>query len=284
MPTSITFHGVRGSIPAPGPSTARYGGNTSCVEVQLSDGSLLVLDAGTGLRTLGDRLLARKHSGPIHLLLSHTHWDHVIGLPFFTPIFLPQTHLLVYPLANDAQERFRRDMTVFDEIHFPVRFEQLMSKIEVVPKLDGPWEIGSAKIRRITLNHPGGAQGYRIDDANGASIAYLTDNELHPPSGKVVTTDQLADFASGVDLMIHDSQYLPPDFPLKHGWGHSQVDDVLQLAHLADASTLALFHHDPMRSDDAVDQIQDNAREWLGNKGSRTAALAAYEGLTIDLK
>ena len=124
----VTFHGVRGSVPAPGPQTSRYGGNTSCVEVRLSDGSTLALDAGTGLRELGKKLMAEGRASPVHLFLSHTHWDHVMGLPFFAPLYDKNNHLLVYPLANEAQERFQRN--IFDDIHFPVSVNDIPAKLE----------------------------------------------------------------------------------------------------------------------------------------------------------
>src|SRR5262245_14994928 len=161
----VTFHGVRGSVPAPGPQTARYGGNTSCVEVRLADGSTLALDAGTGLRALGNALMREGRPTPVHLLLSHTHWDHVLGLPFFAPLWNAENHVKVYPLANEGQERFQRN--IFDDIHFPVSVHDIPAKVEFLKPESQEWRIGSARIRRIMLNHPGGAQGFRIDDEGG---------------------------------------------------------------------------------------------------------------------
>jgi phosphoribosyl 1,2-cyclic phosphodiesterase len=278
----VTFYGVRGSIPAPGPSTARYGGNTSCVEVRLADGTLVVLDAGTGLRELGNALLRNGSGVPgVHLLLSHTHWDHILGLPFFAPLWMKGTHILVYPLSSDAQERFRA--TIFDDIHFPVGADAIPSHVESI-RLDGEaWRVGSALIRRIALNHPGGAQGFRIDDDGGSSLAYLTDNELTPPQDATVTPEALARFADGVDLLIHDSQYVRADMPSKHGWGHSVVDDVLALGTAARPKTLALYHHDPERSDDALDAIGKRAQSWLAEHAPGSRVVVAHEGLKIEI-
>ncbi len=276
----VTFYGVRGSVPAPGPHTARYGGNTSCVEVQLGDGSTVVLDAGTGLRDLGNALVREGRSTPVHLLLSHTHWDHVMGLPFFAPMWSKQNHILVYPLANDAQERFQRN--IFDNIHFPVTVEDIPAKVEFSRLEGSEWHIGSAKIRRIALNHPGGAQGFRIDDHDGTSVAYLTDNELSA-SKQVVTADDLARFSDGVDILIHDSQYLAADMPHKHGWGHSVVDDVLKLGQYAKPGRLVLFHHDPDRTDDALDGIGESGRGWLAERSPKTELVVAREGLRFEL-
>ncbi len=276
----VRFYGVRGSVPAPGPETARYGGNTSCVDVRLGDGSIIVLDAGTGMRKLGDALLGEQHSSPVNLLLSHTHWDHILGLPFFGPLWKQETELLIYPLATDAQERFQR--TIFDDIHFPVSANDIPAKVEFMRPEGIEWRIGSARVRRIGLNHPGSAQGFRIDDDDGSSIAYLTDNELSAPSA-IVTPDDLARFAEGVDLLIHDSQYIQADMPAKLGWGHSVVDDVLRLGVLATPRTLALFHHDPDRTDAELDRMGERSANWIGEHTKATSLIVASEGMTLDL-
>jgi len=276
----VTFYGVRGSVPAPGPQTARYGGNTSCVEVRLADGSILALDAGTGLRELGNTLVREGRQSKLHLLLSHTHWDHVLGLPFFAPLWSKSNHLLVYPLPNDAQERFQRN--IFDDIHFPVSVNDIPAKVELTRPEGTIWRIGSAAVRPIALNHPGGAQGFRIEDEDGSSLAYLTDNELNAKTA-VVSPEELARFAEGVDLVIHDSQYLPSDMPHKLGWGHSIVDDVLRLGALAGPKRLALFHHDPDRTDDALDALGERSRAWVQKNTPSMEVLVAREGLTLDL-
>lgn len=276
----VTFHGVRGSVPAPGPQTSRYGGNTSCVEVRLSDGSTLALDAGTGLRELGKALVREGRASPVHLFLSHTHWDHVMGLPFFAPLYDKNNHLLVYPLANEAQERFQRN--IFDDIHFPVSVNDIPSKVEFARPEGDVWQVGSAKVRRIQLNHPGGAQGFRVDDADGSSMAYLTDNEMSA-ARPVVTVDELARFSDGVSLLIHDSQYVPTDMPHKRGFGHSLVEDVLKLGQYARPKELVLFHHDPDRSDDALDRIGADAKAWLGEHAKGVGLRVAHEGLALDL-
>jgi phosphoribosyl 1,2-cyclic phosphodiesterase len=277
----VTFYGVRGSVPAPGPHTVRYGGNTSCVEVRLSDDSTLVLDAGTGMRALGNALIKRGRSTPVHLLLSHTHWDHVLGLPFFAPLYRSDTHLFVYPLANDAQELFQRN--IFNDIHFPVSVDDIPARLELTRPEKAEWRIGSAIVRRIQLNHPGGAQGFRIDDDDGTSVAYLTDNELHAENAKT-TVEQLARFAGGTDLIIHDSQYLAEDMPAKLGWGHSVVTEVLRLGVLAEPKQLALFHHDPERSDNALDLIGETSQAFIKSEGKQTQVLVASEGLSVQLK
>jgi phosphoribosyl 1,2-cyclic phosphodiesterase len=276
----VTFYGVRGSVPAPGPLTARYGGNTSCVEVQLADGSTIALDAGTGLRALGNTLVREGRESRVHLLLSHTHWDHVLGLPFFAPLWNTANHLIVYPLANDAQERFQRN--IFDDIHFPVSVNDIPAKLELAKPTGKEWRIGSAIVKPIQLNHPGGAQGFRIDDDDGSSLAYLTDNELSAASA-VIGPEALARFAEGVDLLIHDSQYMLSDMPHKLGWGHSIVDDVLRLGALAQPKKLALFHHDPDRTDEALDQLGASSKVWLKEHAPAVDLVVASEGQAFTL-
>ncbi len=277
----VTFYGVRGSVPAPGPHTVRYGGNTSCVGVRLSDNSSLVLDAGTGMRALGNALIKEGRSTPVHLLLSHTHWDHVLGLPFFSPLYRSDTHLFVYPLANDAQELFQKN--IFNDIHFPVSVDDIPARLELARPEKAEWRIGSAVVRRIQLNHPGGAQGFRIDDDDGTSVAYLTDNEISAENANT-SVETLARFSDGVDLLIHDSQYLAEDMPGKRGWGHSIVAEVLQLGVLAEPKQLALFHHDPDRSDSALDAIGESSQSFMKSEGKATQVLVASEGLAIELK
>jgi len=249
--------------------------------VRLSNDSTLVLDAGTGMRALGNALLKRGRSTPVHLLLSHTHWDHVLGLPFFAPLYRSDTHLFVYPLANDAQELFQRN--IFNDIHFPVSVDDIPARLELARPEKAEWRIGPATVRRIILNHPGGAQGFRIDDDDGTSVAYLTDNEINADNAKT-TIDQLARFADGVDLLIHDSQYLAEDMPAKLGWGHSVVTEVLRLGIMAEPKQLALFHHDPERSDTALDLIGETSQAFIKSEGKATKVLVASEGLSVPLK
>jgi phosphoribosyl 1,2-cyclic phosphodiesterase len=277
----ITFHGVRGSVPTPGPSTVRYGGNTVCAEVRLADGTLIVLDAGTGIRALGKKLLTEDFRGTIHLLVTHAHWDHILGLPFFGPVYKKETHVVFHPFTSKALAESQRAV-VFDGQHFPVRFSDLPARLETAP-LQLEARIGSARIRRIALNHPGGSDGFRIDDDGGVSLCYLTDNELSPPGTPETTPADLARFADGTSLLIHDAQYLPSDMPAKHGWGHSLVPEVLDLARDAGAKQVALFHHEPERDDDALDVIAADAAAWAKENAPGLQALVAREGQTLEL-
>ena len=279
----IEFFGVRGSIPSPGPSTVRYGGNTVCVKLKLADGTLLICDAGTGLRDLGKQLIEKPPKGPINMMLTHVHWDHIIGIPFFAPLYRRETHLKLWPLANEAHEASRRGGILFDGVHFPVRGEDVPAKIERVNDPGAVWRIGSAQVRRIAMNHPGGAQGFRIDDDDGKSFCYLTDNELAPPGAITTPMDELAHFADEVDVLVHDAQYLASDMPAKHGWGHSTIDDVLRLAKKAHTKRVVLFHHEPERDDDELDAIAESTTAWLHEHAPGTRGTVASEGLLIKL-
>ena len=277
-----TFYGVRGSVPTPGPSTVRYGGNTSCVEVRLADGSLVVLDGGTGIRELGKSILREGFSEPIHLFITHPHWDHILGIPFFAPLFRRETRIVMYPFLPHGTEQWYRPL-VLDGEHFPVRFADIPATIRHVEPVDNEVRIGSARIRRIRLNHPGGSDGFRIDDDDGASLCYLTDNELYPPGSVITSPSELAQFARGAGLIIHDAQYLPSDLPAKKGWGHSLVEQVIELGREAEARALALYHHEPERDDQALDCIGVEAASWARVRAPGLQTIVAREGLTLEV-
>jgi phosphoribosyl 1,2-cyclic phosphodiesterase len=279
----VTFFGVRGSIAVPGPQTARYGGNTVCVEARLADGTVVILDGGTGIRELGKALVREPPKLPLHLLLTHLHWDHILGLPFFQPLYREGMHCLVHPLWTVDQRRVIQERILFDGIHFPVRAADLPATIEFLDKAEQNFPIGSAMVHRIALNHPGGAQGFRIDDEDGTSLAYLTDNELLAPGTLGTTTDDLARFASRADLVIHDAQYVVSEMPAKRGWGHSSVEDVLPLGQKAETPHLVLFHHDPDRDDAALDALAQAASAWMMLHAPETKVTVASEGLVLQL-
>jgi phosphoribosyl 1,2-cyclic phosphodiesterase len=278
----VTFYGVRGSIPTPGPDTVRYGGNTSCVAVRLADETLIILDGGTGMRQLGYHLMVDGISEQaVHLCITHMHWDHIIGVPFFAPIYKQQTTVVLHPLVMETPSHVLTPEKLFDGLHFPLQMHQIPSRIVRPEPTDQPWRIGSARVSRVGLNHPGGATGFRIDDGDGASLVFLTDNELNPPGARTVTPVELAKFAEGAGLLVHDAQYLEAEMPEKHGWGHSTIPQVLALGKAAGVRTLALYHHDPGRSDDALDVIARETGAWWERRVRAGRVIVAYEGLTL---
>jgi phosphoribosyl 1,2-cyclic phosphodiesterase len=277
----ITFYGVRGSIPSPGPATARYGGNTSCVYVELASGNNLILDSGTGIRTLGKRL-AETH-GTINILLSHGHWDHVQGYPFFEPIYQPGRRIRVFATTKGEHGRLCSLFDQIDGANFPVKADQLPSLSECITEdPEGELREDNVNVTRARLNHPGGGYAFRIEE-DGASCVYITDNELEPPAGVVTRYEEWAEFCRSADVLIHDAQYLESDMPHKHGWGHSLVSQVRRLAVDAEAACLVMFHHDPDRSDAEIDFIQEENETFFHGQRAPTLSLCAAEGLRIRL-
>jgi phosphoribosyl 1,2-cyclic phosphodiesterase len=278
----ITFHGVRGSTAAPGPETARYGGNTSCVHIELENGNDLILDAGTGIRRLGQRL-ARK-STPANILLSHGHWDHVQGYPFFEPIYQPDRIINVYISVESGRKLLSTLFEQMDGTHFPVRAEDLPSIH--IPRFKGIeselYESEGIELVKQALNHPGGGVAYKITE-NGVTCAYVTDNELDPPYAPSTNYDQWVNYLHGVDVLIHDAQYTEDDMPHKHGWGHSLISQVRRLATDAEVGALVMFHHDPDRSDGELDEIQIENEKYLKSHRAPARSVCAAEGMRIRL-
>mgnify|MGYP000396505548 CR=1 FL=1 len=293
----LRFWGTRGSIPSPGPDTVRYGGNTSCVELRTAGDTLLVLDAGTGLRGLGDALTNEAESaGPRrgHMLISHTHWDHIQGFPFFAPIFKPGNEWNVY--APHGFGISLRDTLAgqMQYAYFPVSLDALGANIQYHDLVEGGFSIAEdVRVAARYLNHPALTLGYRIE-ADGVTVVYSTDHECHSrsagllgkPLGSILRPDHPGDrrhhdFIAGADLLIHDTQYTADEYPTRVGWGHSTMEYVVDLAVSAGVKRLALFHHDPARSDDALDALVGAARQRVADAGSAMEVFAAAEGKEI---
>lgn len=277
----IRFWGTRGSIPAPGPHTLEFGGNTTCLEVVLASGRRVVIDAGTGLRLLGEHLSAQGGPVRLHLLLTHNHWDHLMGLPFFSPIYREDTEILVdgWPLAFQAMTR------VFDDHmgdgFFPVAFDQLKARISFINRVArGPLVFDGVTIEATALNHPQGCLGFKFHE-NGRTLVFITDNELGLPGARPL--EDFVQFVKGADLFIHDAQYLPEEITEHRGWGHSTYDEVVRLALAAGVRQVLLTHHDPGRSDFKVRHIVERARELIANSKGSPVIDAAREGAAYIL-
>jgi len=277
----ITFYGVRGSIPSPGPDTSRYGGNTSCVHIETASGQDLVLDSGTGIRGLGKQL--REKDTPINILLSHGHWGHIQGYPFFMPIYQLDRQIRVYTSATGNHGQICSLFDQIDGANFPLKVNELPSQSECVTEnVETELARQNISVKRIPINHPGGGYGYRIEE-DGTSCVYITDNELEPPDKVSTTYDQWVEFCSSADVLIHDAQYLQSDMPHKHGWGHSLVSQVRQLAVDAEVGCLAMFHHDPDRTDTEIDFIQKDNDTFFRGKRAPSISLCAAENMQIKL-
>ena len=277
----IRFWGTRGSIPSPGPSTLEFGGNTTCLEVVLNSGRRIIIDGGTGIRLLGEHLKTTVATARLHLLLTHNHWDHLIGLPFFSPIYRDDSEIQVdgWPLAFQAMKR------VFDDHlgdgFFPVAFEQLRSHITFLNQIARtPLILDEVQIDAIPLNHPQGCLGFRFQE-EGHILVFITDNELGLDGG--YRFPEFVEFARGADLLIHDAQYLPEEMPTHRGWGHSTYEEAVRLALEAGVKNLLFTHHDPARTDEQVRQIVRRARRLAAASGGLLNIDAAREGGEISL-
>jgi phosphoribosyl 1,2-cyclic phosphodiesterase len=271
---TIRFWGVRGSLPCPGPATRRYGGNTPCVEVRCGE-RLMILDGGTGLRELGDALTQDGGNIDADVLLTHCHYDHVIGIPFFAPFFQPQHRFRMW--AGNLLPDFRLKgvmESMMSEPLFPIGIDMFKADIQYRDFRAGETVIQDRDltIRTIMLDHPGGATGYRID-YRGRSVAYLTDNE-----GRREDHDKpLVAFAKDADLVIYDTTYTEAEIDEKKGWGHSTWQDGMRLADAAGARTFCLFHHAPEHDDAMMDILLAQAST------ARPGTIAAIEGQIIRL-
>jgi phosphoribosyl 1,2-cyclic phosphodiesterase len=275
---NVSFFGVRGSTPCPCDENRRYGGNTSCVLLDAPGHDPIVLDLGTGLRQLG-HALPTDGSFEGSALVTHLHWDHVQGLPFFGPILAPGARLDVYGPPQEAgslEEAFRQFVR---PPFFPVTVEELYGQIAFHDVLDADIEIDGAKVRVRPVPHVGANNGYRVE-IGGAAVAYLADHQM-PHDGGHRVTDDVLELCDGADLVIHDAQYTPDEFTQKSYWGHCTVDYAVFVAHEAGAKRLALFHHDPAHDDDAVDVLHAHACDVAANT-SLSEVIAAYEGLTVS--
>jgi phosphoribosyl 1,2-cyclic phosphodiesterase len=276
----LTFYGVRGSIPTPGADFIRYGGNTACVHIELEDGTDIVLDSGTGIRALGEKLASK--TTPIHLLLSHNHWDHIQGFPFFVPIYQDGREINIFPGQTllDEPDQILRQM---EGSVFPVPREALKANISIekLPDTQDKFTIGNAVIKRLRMNHPGKGSAYCIE-ADGCKIAYITDNELYPPYKKETDFLEFVMFALDADLLIHDAQYMLSDMPAKTGWGHSVAEEAVKLAMACNAKQLALYSHDPERTDKDIDEVVAHCNEYVTIAESTLKIIASSEGQTLD--
>jgi len=286
----VQFWGTRGSIPKPGPSTARYGGNTSCIEVRSARGTLVVIDCGTGAHSLGQNLMSSGANGLRgHILISHTHWDHIQGIPFFAPLFVPGNQWDIYGpkgLDQSLREALAGQMQY---TYFPVTPDQFAATIRYHDLVEGSFNIDDIKIITHYLNHPALTLGYRLE-ADGSTIVYCCDHEPYSRSlaggqGNIAGQDlRHAEFFRGADLLIHDAQYTAAEYPSKIGWGHSSVEYAVKLGQHARVKRLALTHHDPLRDDDSVDRVLAKIRDGLQTAAAQLQVFAASEGEIIEVR
>jgi len=258
MAFEVRFWGVRGSVASPGPDTAAVGGNTSSLEVRAGDTRVL-LDAGTGIRQLGDALLAEGRVD-VTILLSHLHWDHIQGLPFFTPVYLPTTRVRIWGPPGERTSLHDVLAQQMAPPVFPVTFDDLASRIETRELHAGErFRLGSLDVSVARLNHPGGVLAYRLE-SGGHALVYATDNEPGDP----VFDKNVRRLAEGADVLIYDSQYLPEEYEAKRrGWGHSHWREAVNIVMQSGSRELVLFHHDPDHDDTVIDKVVQEARNYF---------------------
>ena len=277
----VRVWGARGSLSAPGPATVGYGGNTSCVEVEFADGTTLILDAGSGIRELGQRV-AERDPGELHVCLTHLHLDHVEGLGFFAPLWMPGWRLRFWgPPSTTATLRERVQRYLSPPL-FPVGLSEVPAEavFEDVPR--EPWRIGSALIEAQTVEHRGPTIGYRIED-EGQVLTYVPDHEPYLTAALDDDPKWISGWAlaAGADLLLHDSQYTDEEYAHRLGWGHSSVAHAAAFSRAARVRQLAMFHHDPMRSDRELEELYDQVAAAV--QDDQKPPLIAREGLEIGL-
>jgi phosphoribosyl 1,2-cyclic phosphodiesterase len=298
MSLQLRFWGTRGSIPSPGPHTVRYGGNTPSVELRTSDGGLLILDAGTGIRELGRSLMARANGAPIlgDIFLTHAHWDHIQGIPFFAPIFQRGNHFTIWGARSleTSIDRVVRDQ--MSPVVFPVSFEEVEARIDFSAIAQETRERRGYRVSAHPVRHPGGALGYRFTEsesetgtgagAGARSLVYISDNELGPDGPSPMPAGWkpgLVEFVRDARVLIHDATYTAEEYEQFRGWGHSTFADAVSLALEARVERLVLFHHKPERSDDELDARVAECRTLVQARGGRLDVVAAAEGMTLTI-
>ena len=292
----VKFYGTRGSIATPGPATTIYGGNTSCVEVRCGE-HVLIFDAGTGIRQLGLDLMSEFSGQPItaHIFISHTHWDHIQGFPFFMPAYAANAtiHLYGSPGQGLPLEKVLRGQ--MDSDYFPVALGDLNATLHVHEFKGKPFEIGDVRVAAMYMNHPGMTLGYRIE-YGGKTVVYATDNEPYRETlqhlgqraengrefgGKL--DREFVDFIRGADLYIGEAQYTDAEYPQRIGWGHSSISATVDAALQAEVRALAFFHHDPLHDDKAVEAMGDTGRQIIESRGAKLECFPAREGAALEI-
>ena len=277
----IRCWGARGSIPVCGKEYIKYGGDTTCLEIRTRSGEIIIVDAGTGIRRLGNQLIAegRYH---YNFLLTHAHWDHLMGFPFFKPLFLehPEIHMHRGPFHKRYME------SMFSKVmappNFPVRYSDLKASIVYEAGRPDKFEIGSVTVIPIPISHPNTGKGYKFTE-DGKSFVFLTDNELgfvHPGG---LTFEDYQRFCAGADLLFHDAEYTAREYKLLIEWGHSSYVDALRLAHHAGVKKLGLFHHNQERSDDEVDELVQACRKLIAEQKMSLECFAVGSAMSFEV-
>ncbi len=296
----VKFWGTRGSISTPGKHTVRYGGNTPCVEVRLAKDELLILDAGTGIRNLGEQLMEHGKSIKAYILISHPHWDHIQGFPFFKPAFISGNEFTIVGGETDRVNLQKMISDQMNKVYFPIQLNELKAKLSFRPIEEEEFGVFGAKVQSMYVNHPTFAIGYRISQS-GKTLVYISDNE--PFDRKVAQAirnvdkvivdkflhadgdpnQRIFDFVRNADVLIYDATYTPEEYVDRVGWGHSHYLFTLKVAAEGNVKKLVLFHHDPAHGDDKVDDILRKCKNEIRTRRYQFECVAAAEGMELSV-
>jgi CheY-like chemotaxis protein len=283
----VTYWGVHGTLPTPGPAYTRYGGNTPCVSVEVGGEPLYVFDCGSGIKRLSDRIMAGgiAQRFAARIFVSHTHWDHINTVPFFAPLYMRGNQIELFGPYQGDLTIARAISAQMESVYFPVTIREFGAHLVFRDLREESLEFGPVRIDTMLLSHPGYCLGYRLT-ARGRTVCYITDNELYLPSDARHNpryVQQLASFVSKADVLITDTTYRDSEYPSKVDWGHSCVSQVIDLAARAEVKRLHLFHHDPDQTDELIDRKLEEAREGLAKMGSSVICEAPAEESTLAL-
>ncbi len=277
----IRCWGARGSIPTSGKNYLRYGGNTTCLEIRNSQGDILMVDAGSGIREAGNALLTEGRND-FTLILTHAHWDHIMGFPFFKPLYRKKTNLNIWG-CSFAQDSIREMLArVMSAPYFPITYDEVLANINYQATCDGEYRLGDMTITPIALSHPNQGNGYKFSQ-NGKHVVFLTDNELGLRHQGGLDFSDYLDFCRGADLLIHDAEYLDKEYPKRRGWGHSTIEQATKLAIEAGVRQLGLFHHNQDRHDDDVDDMVARCQSIIAKHESALDCFAVCQSMEIAL-
>jgi phosphoribosyl 1,2-cyclic phosphodiesterase len=277
----IKCWGSRGSIPVSGPDYIKYGGDTTCIEIRTASNDLIIVDAGTGIRRLGNKLV-EDNCNIYHFLFTHSHWDHLIGFPFFQPLYLSESHIQIYRCPFPG--RFIEEIVnkLMGPPHFPVRYSDLKARITFIDACPSEFQIGSVTVIPISLSHPNGGCGYKFIEA-GKSFVFLTDNELGYTHSNGLKPSEYAVLCQNADLMFHDAEYTPDEYRECIEWGHSSYADTLDMALAAGVKKLGLFHLNRERTDAGMDRIVDDCQQIIEQKNSAMECFGVAMDMSFEI-
>ncbi len=279
----ITVWGCRGTLPTPGKNTLKYGGNTTCLEIRNKNGFLTIIDAGSGIRYLGKKIIQENNLNEMCLMLTHSHWDHLMGFPFFLPAYFSKFKINVCGVQSARDYMSHSLARQLEAPYFPVNFDQLKANFNFGCKGPGCERCIQLETEPINLSHPNGGYGFKFKEGN-STFVFLTDNELgyQHPEGRL--KQDYVEFSRNADLLFHDAQYTEDDILKTRTWGHSTYNEALELAIDANVKKLGLFHHDPDRTDAEIDRIVEELQAKAIARSSSLEIFAVYEGMQIELE